>query len=1092
MVAAAAGCADPEVTLAPPEGYEAAEWRVRHEVEGARAGVDAVDAGAPIRDPWNILVAPPGPLAVGSAVFVAERRGWRVLRFEVEGVDPVRLGSPSVAVSTEPWRRGAAWMPADVGVERRDDRFGMVLARSADGVMLLSGPSGQPWVVEPGQAEARRLGAGPLGLEAVEGAAIGRVDLSALAGAAFDEGGDGRPPAVLLAANGAIFSLDPAGLRDPQVPLRRVLGSGARAQADTGALALSAPLELFFKAPLAVDDSGNLFVLEVDAGRVLMVPGYAQQGARVVRLAGVGRGALVEDEASPLNQRFDLGLGNSLTVTRQGAARHLDFLNFGGIPWRVTVEVEGDEARIIKSDFLVGRTLPSMQGGFTVAGDRVLAGRGDFGSLSAFQFGEEGVEEHLAGHAGRDFEAIDADFLPTLLRPGALLTTKVHGTPTLVLSDQSSSHIALEFSKGEAEAVVFRQAGTAYDPYRNLSIIPAAQGQAARLLIGSQQEVLSYSIEGVGRRPPVLYRADEGALSLSGMPAGAFSAARAPVAFGARAVDDAPLFFDASRGVIFALPGSAALDAGSELTRLAGGEFSRVTPLGATAGSLVLDLSGARQVAVGPLGFITAVIEDAARGDLALVMRTDPAPEAAALAGRALPRVDQGIVAAGGGAGRPLDGALATEVGFKGLVSAVAGQQGELWMSLRGAGGTTELARVDAQGRLDRLSAPGSPPLDGFGRGPVSLSALVVSGEASLGWAPCLPPGVLLLMGQQGAWWLNTGSAPSPGPEGAPLAAGEAARAGQRAARQVICLDGDPWLLDLDGAGVESTVTGQRVTLGRAASSITVTAAGRALVVAADQGALLGVNLPGEGGAQEGRGLVERLEGGDLAPLSGQTPTALDGRRLFKVGLADELPIFASADEGGLYGAMAGALFEVLPLDGVGFDPNGHMRVLWEGAPLDGVRPTALAVEPGAGPVRLLVAASDRLYRFTLDPSIPPGPDKVRRGRFERLAGGGVAFPGLGESALSASVPGIEGIVPVGDRIWLRWSGYVGSIGPDGILRAIAGGGHRGLEATDPWDLSLSPRVGAHPALALAPDGRLVTPEPRLGAIIDFSTTTIR
>ena len=494
----------------------------------------------------------------------------------------------------------------------------------------------------------------------------------------------------------------------------------------------------------------------------------------------------------------------------------------------------------------------------------------------------------------------------------------------------------------------------------------------------------------------------------------------------------------------------------------------------------MLDLGEASEVSFGAGEFLTAVLTGTPHGDLVLAVRKGSAPETAALVGRVFDKLDHGIIVAGGGARVPESGLMATEVGFRGVASSLVTSDRALWLTLRGPS-NTGLVRIAPGGVLTLVADPRSgAELDDFEVGPVPLSGLVVGGEARLVAPGCLPEGTALLLAEGGVWWLNVGSVSSRGPRGNPLGAGEGLKVRASSARQAFCWTEDRLaLLDAGGTSIALPETGRVISLPSGpVSSVVVSGSGQLVAAALVSG--VGALLTGDADA------LQRGESGPLEVVSGRTPSALDGRRLRKVGLADELPVFAGAEDGFLYGASAGVLFRIRAEDS-GYNINSHMEVLWTGEPLGDGHPTALAVEPGQEPVRLLVAVRGRLYRFGVDASRPQEGERVHRGHFELLGGGGDRYPGLGGPARSARMPMIEGIVPDGDRIWLRWGGFVGFIDAEGTLKGIAGGGVRLLgEAAAPWELALSPEVGVHPALAQAPDGALITPAPRQGAYLSF------
>ncbi len=1091
LVLCSAACSDDhEPSLVAPPGYAAIpSWQVRHTVEGLDSGGEAIALEAPLLNPNHILPQEPGrALEVGDGLWVAERTAWRVLRYEVTSVDPLVFAPPEVVLSAQPWRQDAIWLPLELSLTGDENRFGLVFARAESGQAIISGPQGRLWAVSVDQPVGRMLGAGLGGRVPDDGVEIGSADLSQVIGAAFDPGGQGRAAKVLLATHNAIFSAPLAALDEPTVKLTRVAGSGAVGQSRGGAAVLSAALDFTDRMAMSVDSQGNLYFTESNTGRVLMIPDYNQpQDAELVIIAGLGNGEPISDDfTDPRNQRLELPIALDLWIHEDGQEVSFDFLQDVGIPWQVRVRfgaTRGADFEPLESNFTLEKIRPFS--GFMVAQDVMVMGRGDLGTVVSFPLGADADAQERVLAGPEVVESIGPDFLPNLTRPGAVMRVPIFGRHTLIIADVASSKLMLDSGPGQPlTPFIFRSGGTLYDIFRSFAPLSRSDDQPDQVLIGSINEVLGYAIEepAVGNNQQLLMRTTGGGLSPSGATMASWSAGAAPSLVGSLS-DGTMLFFDPDLEGIYTFDAADVVNDATELNLTIGGLANVILPRESPSGPRVVSLRSARSLLLSSADVLTAVVPSEGGGQLIMSMRLAQSQDALVLAGREFTRGQQALVLAGGGQSPLVEGQSAFEMGLTGVSSAWMSP----WASLVGTidvDGRTGLFEVDAEGRFGWLAEPlGEGVVQANPQGePVALGSLVVSEGARWQPLPCLPPQVALLLASDGVWWVNlSDEEAAPGPMGAQmLEPGTAVALRDGAVDRAVCwLDDAVALVEVGGERLD-VLGGQGVALPVAASSLEVTDGGQVLLATE---------------RAEGAGALEVFDpGAGLAPtaLTGLTPSSLDGRRLRRAPLAASLPVFAQADDGHIYAAMEGTLFRILNTPGERFSPVSRVEVLWTGEPL-GVgrdRPTALAALPDDGDgTSILMAARGVVYRFDVDEAQPSVDGEVRRGRFERLAGGGNSAPGFGAPATEAFLGEIEGIVPHRDRIWLRWDGYVGFINAQGNLVGVAGGGDKGVsEAEFPWELDLFGTVGAHPTLSVSPDGRsIVTVAPHLGAVVQFT-----
>lgn len=1119
LVVSAAGCEDDErgAVLQVPDGYESpSSWHVRHVVEGVYEGGEPVSLEAPLMDPARVLASlspvtwgPDGAaLSVGEHVYVAERRRWRLLRLTVLSVSPLSLGEPEVLLSAEPWRSEGVVLPFEVPVGGSVDHFARVLAFAQDGTLLISGPDGALWWVPPGASGGMRLGAGPSGVVPDEGELLSGVDLSRVIGAVFEPGGEGRQAELILVSHEAIFAAPQLDIMEGSARLRRVAGSGAVGQAPSGSDARSAPFDFTARAPLAVSGDGHLYVTETNAGRILRIIDHAGPSPEIEVLAGTGRlGQISEDLSDPRNQRLEVPRGLDLIVgQRDDGEVAFTFLVDDGIPWRVRGRFEGQGAGQwvpLESDFILEKLRPSS--GFAVAGDDLLTTRAEAGQLLLEEVGGafDSPERTLVGPSpepGSQRIVVEPDFLPSLVRPAAVSRVKIGGEAVQVLGDLATSKVMLDERINEPPvAFIFRGGGASYSPYRSLTPLEPTTDQPEQLIVASQDEVFAYSIEAGSTRE--MMRAGDGNLLETGLPLGAWVSDAAPMLVGPTG-DGRLFFFDETLRGLFevVLEDDSSMTAVSELILVSGGSPGTRVPQSQSSGPRVVDLDTAVHVTTGPLNTVLVILSDEQGGDRVLLMRLGGSLGEMNAAGRVLSFNSEAIMVAGGGAEPLRVGAQAAEVGLSGVTSAVASasfvvdgdeETPQLTVTLtRHDGARTGLMSVGVDGVLRWVA--NSEETAAWRQGDpeeVGLEALVVEGVATLEAPPCVSEGVILLMtSSDGVWAMNRGAAEVEAWSGGPsLGAGRASRVSEVSATGALCWSsGEPGVLTQGGSSVVLLSSGQRVALGAAVTGVRVLGDGR--VVLAD--------VDGEGRGRLRQATLEEVAAGDEAQwesLTGVTASPLDGRLLRRSSLADEQMVWAQGEDGHLYGAFDGTLLRVLSEPGEAFGRNHRLEVLWTGEPL-GVglsRPTALAWEGGGQgdePARLLLASGGGVHRFRAGEGGLSVEGEVRRGSFERVAGGGTQVPGLGGDALEASMGVIEGIVVARGRIWLRWDGLVGFVDESGRLGALAGGGVGDLRsAAHPWELSLSRQVGMHPALSLSSNGRgLVTADPRTGAVLEF------
>lgn len=1122
-VAVGVGCEDDErgAVLQLPEGYESpSSWRVRHVVEGVYEGGEPVSLEAPLMDPARVLASlspvtrgPDGSaLSVGDHVYVAERRRWRLLRLTVLSASPLSLGEPEVMLSAEPWRSEGVVLPFEVSVGGAVDHFARVLAFAQDGTLLISGPDGALWWVPPGASGGMRLGAGPAGVVPDEGELLSGVDLSQVIGAVFEPGGQGREAELLLVSHEAIFAAPQLDIMEGSARLRRVAGSGAVGQAPSGADARSAPFDFTARAPLAVSGDGHLYVTETNAGRLLRIVDHAGPSPKLEVLAGTGRlGPISDDPSDPRNQNLEMPVGLDLIVGEGDDGEvAFTFLADVGIPWRVRGRFEGQGAGRwvpLESDFILEKLRPSS--GFAVAGEDLLTTRAEAGQLLLDRVGGEfdSPERTLVGpspEAGEQRIVVGPDFLAPLVRPASVSRVKIGGAPTLVLGDLATSKVMLDERTDEPPvAFIFRGGGASYSPYRSVTPLEPAAGQPDQLVVASRDEVFAYSIEALegGALSQEMMRSGKGSLLETGLPLGAWVSDAAPVLVGPTG-DGRLFFFDETLRGLFevVLEEDSSVTAVSELILVSGGAPGTRVPQARSLGPRVVDLDTAVRLTTGPLSTVLVTLSDERGGDRVMLMRLGGVLGEMNAAGRVLNFNSEAIVVAGGGAAPLRSGAQAIEVGLSGVTSAVASVSSEegddvevpqLVVTLaRFDGARTGLMSVGVDGvlRWEANSAETAAWRQGDPE-EVGLEALVVEGAAKLEAPPCVAEGVILLMTpSDGVWAMNRGAAEVEAWSGGPsLGAGRASRVSEVSASGALCWSsGEPGVLTQGGSSVVLLSSGQRVALGASVAGARVLSSGRVVLADVDdagRGRLRQATLEDVAAADEAR----------WESLTGVTASPLDGRLLRRSALADEQIVWAQGEDRHLYGAFDGVLLRVLDEPGERLGRNRRLEVLWTGEPL-GVglsRPTALAWEgggQGGEPARLLLASGGGVHRFRVGEGGASVEGEVRRGSFEQVAGGGTRVPGLGGDALEASMGLIEGIVVARGRIWLRWDGLVGFVDESGRLGALAGGGVGDVRsAAQPWELSLSRRVGMHPALSLSPEGRgLVTADPRTGSVLEF------
>lgn len=1004
-------------------------------------------ASAPLAppSPSQALLAPAamawerGDQGQPLALYLAERNGWRILRYPVASTSPLTLAPPSVEVDVNPLTPEATWAPTGLPGAHTQDGFGDHMALGPGGELFFTGLDGDLWWARPGDPVARRIGAGLGGSPVSQEAPLSESDLRGLRGLAVDR----EQGVLLLVAGEALYALALEALEDPLATPVRVLGTGAYSPRLSEGAPREVNLSLRRGTALVVEGQ-DLYLLMSDAGQVVLVSDYLSDQAQVWVIAGGGSSLALED---PLEAALEFPVRPLLAVQGQGGRRELLFTNRTGLA-RLTLErarpTQGATLEALRADLLEpGALLFHPKGGFLWSrrqGGDVLWQEGEQVQWLLGQEAAEAVDEQGQPRVSRG--------LPVVAHPGAVLRHLVDGEPWLLAHDFGTGKVYRWSADRAPRLLVDRSSGADFARFDSLATTPQAGDIGPLVLLQSATDLL-------------LYQPQSG---------------QAQVISSAGRVEDADILQHWRPGELRAVgitsQGGALLwePQAALLHRLLwfeawGPQARRATLAGAQAAVLStqepnplysLPLGQARDLSLSPRDTLVTVLEDPRRGSLILAAPLR-ASEDLSVAG--LPLSSRGaLVVAGGGAAFAQEGAPVREVALAGVQSAAA-VGGELWWIQAQAQGAA-LYRAGALGQIQRVSQE-SPAVEPAVGQAISLEALPVDQGARLLHRPCLGLGAVLLLGSQGAWWLQL----APGEAEAavePTQAGQARLLARGAYTGATCLDqGRLGLLAAGQSALDVVGEEARWPLGEPAQEIWRGAGG--LLVARQQAASWALEAS-----------LEPL-GAGAAP-SWQSVTGLvghpwDERSVQGARLADDGLVWTGAPDGALYGAGAGVLLRLLPAAS-GFSPDSALEILLEDEALEGA--SALTAGPGPG-LRLFVASGGRVYRWAPgQPGLAP------------LAGGGALRPGLSSDPYRLDLGLVEGLL-VDERgdLWLRGAGVVGRLRPGGAFQVALGGGERDLlHAQAPWQLRLAERVGAHPALAWDEEGALVTPAPEQGALI--------
>lgn len=649
---------------------------------------DPVSTGEVLLDPVNIA------LDRGS-LLVAEAHGWRLLRYPITAEPAPGLAAGLEVATATPGRPFSTWIPTAPRVGVQGQEFGRILSTNGRGRVVLSGVSGDLWTFEEGDERATRVGAGPGGWPAVDGAAVGSIDFTGAVSAAFDR----ATGALLIVTRNAVFHLPASGLVDGTTPLVRVVGSGALGRPRPGQRASSAPLRLTEGTLVGADGLGGLFLGEGGTGRLYYVPGYASAGAPLVHAAGGGNSL---DRSLPARaQNVELAPGHALDVQRVGDEVRVAFFN-RGTPTLLHIAPSTSDGAFVDARLEVAaRTGSSGAGGLVAHRGHVLMSIRDEGTVTRFALdAEDGVI--VAGHAPGETGSA-ASRVPRLGRPGGAVAHIIHGRAAAVLADDSTgkllSYLPPEIPvagdnppQGQPNLLVSRTSGTSYELFRNLASVPTAS-TGTLLALGSRFKVQLFQVES--GTAATLFGSGAGILPLDRVAMGSYFPAQPPRLLG---VSEATglLFFDPSERVLAAA--ALPISPSSRVEALAGHASSpRLPGLGGSSLNVV-DVRDLAEATLNADGVGAAILRSAGRGDLVLAMRPGNGRGVVNVAAGTL-RGRSGAVIGGGGSGIVEVGAPALDVGLAGVTGVAV--TGEEVVIVRG----TDLLRIDASGQITRVDA---------------------------------------------------------------------------------------------------------------------------------------------------------------------------------------------------------------------------------------------------------------------------------------------------------------------------------------------------------------------------------------------------
>jgi hypothetical protein len=700
-------------------------------------------------------------------------------------------------------------------------------------------------------------------------------------------------------------------------------------------------------------------------------------------------------------------------------------------------------------------------GGLAVIGSLLVVADASTGAVNAHAPEQQGATIGVLAGPPTVGERGVAGLIPTPLRPSGVLTSSNGGQERVLYHDQGGGSVN-SVGSGAGTAVLQRPE-TRFGTLHNLAIVPATERNPEWLLVASQNALVGVLL---GTDASVqLTRGTSAILSLDGSPLSGFFPQSPPDLVGT--ASNGSLVFVGDGALVQAIPADpSALDHEAELD-LVGGTGTWLPVGREPIGINTLSMKNVTAASMGPGDLVTLVLKEELQGDL-VVLATLASYAADTVAGREV-RPRSATLVFGGGSQRPQPGLQGTDIGLRG-VGAAATVGSEVVVALTDGLGGAILAKIDAAGAFDRVTAPLAAQVSD--RIEVDLAELHLGREVvQLERAPCLGDSALVALTGERAWVLNFGPSDLTLPGGEIVGSGRAAVLTAGSVTAVACLDDA--LVVLVGTDAGPVLTDLRGWELDAPSVVDFVSHGRELVLSAvtDEGGEIAVAAPDDG---------------LLTTVTGLSHSLMDGRELWRAGLPNRFAVFAAAASPEvLFSLVEGELLAIHPVAGSGYTQTSKIETVWTGAPLNG-RAEGVSVEASdAEKVTLLVSCEGQVHRLTI-PTPRGAPYVANHGESSRVAGGGADYPGLGGSALSANLRQVHGLVVDGrGRIWLRWDRYVGYIDEEDVLIAVAGGGSRPAStARTAWELALPTSTSTHPDLAVTETGRLITTDAASGLLI--------